>query len=69
MKNGDAPFCALFGLARVTGVDEQHAVDGLVESPVCVSEHDDVRRCVFDCRVQLRRQRVWRDDVMDEEFV
>ena len=43
MKNRDAAFCALLGLAGVTGVDEQYTIDRLVESPVRVSEHDDMR--------------------------
>ena len=43
MKDGDAAFRALLGLAGVTGVDEQHTIDRFLEAPVCMAEHDDVR--------------------------
>ena len=56
MQHGDAAFRALVGLAGVTGIDEQYAVDRFLETPMRVAEEDDVRLCAFNLRFQFRRE-------------
>ena len=57
MQHGDAAFHALLGLSGVTGIDEQHAVDCFLETPMRVAEEDDVWLREFDLRFQFRRER------------
>ncbi len=68
MQNRHAAFRPEFRLARVAGIEIQHAVNRLTESLVRVAEHHRVRPLARDPQPEFPGQRARIHDVMNQKF-
>ena len=68
VQNRHAPFRAPLRLARITGVEKQHTVQGFAEALVRMAEHHHVRPFAREALLQGFIQFMRPDDVLDEKF-
>ena len=69
LQDGHAAFRAEFGLARIAGIEEEHAVQHLRKWPVRVPKDDGVRLLLGKLVRDGLGQRPRVDNVVDEKFL
>src|SRR5579859_5136241 len=68
VQDGNAPFRSPLRLARVAGIEIQHAADGFAEALVRMAEDHHVRPFAGGAGLQFFIQILRLDDVLDEKF-